>query len=201
MKRAHWLIPGVLLVVVAAIGLVNGLWNQRQIIEEVQNPYANVGGDFTLISKDGPVSLVDYRGKVVLLFFGYTLCPDVCPTDLAKMGAALRELSINELNEVQGMFVSIDPERDTRDKVSDYTAFFHENIIGLTGSLDEIGAVAKKYFVVYLKVDQEDSGVGYTIDHSATTYLIGRNGQVVELIRHGTIIEEILQSIRTALDG
>ena len=200
MTKVNWLISGILLVAIAAITLVAGLWTQRQT-EEIRNPYVNVGGEFTLFSKDGPVSLSDYRGKVVLLFFGYTLCPDVCPTDLARMGAVFRELSVHEANKVRGIFVSVDPERDTISKVTKYAAFFHENIIGLTGSANEVGAVAKQYFVLYQKVDNDDLILGYTIDHSAITYLIGRNGQVVELIRHGTTIEEIVQSIHATLDG
>ena len=200
MTKVNWLISGILLVAIAAITLVAGLWTQRQT-EEIRNPYVNVGGEFTLFSKDGPVSLSDYRGKVVLLFFGYTLCPDVCPTDLTRMGAVFRELSVHEANKVRGIFVSVDPERDTISKVTKYAAFFHENIIGLTGSANEVGAVAKQYFVLYQKVDNDDLILGYTIDHSAITYLIGRNGQVVELIRHGTTIEEIVQSIHATLDG
>ena len=200
MKRANWLISGVLLVAFAVISLVAGLWISRQN-NEIQNPYSNVGGEFTLVSKDGPVSLSDYQGRVVLLFFGYTLCPDVCPTHLARMGAAFNELTINELNKVRGIFVSVDSERDTQDKVSNYASFFHKNIIGLTGSPDEIRAVADKYFVVYQKIDQEGSALVYTLDHSATTFLIGRDGQVVELLRQGTIIEEMVRSIRVALDG
>jgi protein SCO1/2 len=199
MKSAKWWILGALLVVLIAISWATRLENQNQN-EEIQNPYGNVGGEFTLVSKDGLVSLSDYRGRIVLLFFGYTLCPDVCPTTLAKIGAVFRELSINEVSEVWGMFITVDPERDTIEKVSKYADFFHENIIGLTGSPEKIEKVAEKYFVLYQKIDHEDPALGYTVDHSATTYLIGRDGQVVELFRHRATIEEIVQSIRVTLD-
>ena len=117
------------------------------------------------------------------------------------MGAAFKVLSVDEVNEVQGIFISVDPDRDTLDKVSQYASFFHPNIIGLTGTSDEIEVVAKRYFVVYQKVNHEDLLLGYTLDHSTTTYIIGRNGQVVELIRHDTTVEEVVQSIRATLNG
>ncbi len=92
------------------------------------------GGDFTLHSKDGPVSLHDFKGKVVLLFFGYASCPDICPTSLAFSTKALNTLNEDELAQVQPLFVSIDPQRDSVDKMAEFVSFFHPGFIGLTGS-------------------------------------------------------------------
>ena len=165
---------------------------------EVQSPFATVGGEFTLISKDGEVSLSDFKGKVVLLFFGYTFCPDVCPTELAKMRGAFNDLSSSEIKQVVGIFVSVDSKRDTPEKVSASASFFHDRIIGLTGTREQISEVAKLYFVAYQKVEAEGSATGYTVDHTATTYLIGQDGKVQKLLR-GPTSQEIVQELRNQL--
>ena len=110
MNTRKLLIPIAVLVVAAMIGLGAGLWSQQQG-RDAENPYAHIGGDFTLASKTGPVSLSAFSGKVVLLFFGYTHCPDVCPTELAKMRAAFDDLTEREAEQVFGIFVSVDTER------------------------------------------------------------------------------------------
>ena len=185
------------LTIVVLVGLVAGLWIQHQD-REVTNPFATVGGDFTLISKDGEVSLSDFNGKVVLLFFGYTFCPDVCPTELAKMRGAFNDLSSSEIEQVVGIFVSVDTNRDTPEKVSAYASFFHDRIVGLTGTREQISEVAKLYFVAYQEVEAKGSATGYTVDHTATTYLIGQDGKVQKLLR-GPTSQEIVQELRNQL--
>ena len=197
MNTRKLLIPIAVLVVAAMIGLGAGLWSRQQG-RDAENPYAHIGGDFTLASKTGPVSLSAFSGKVVLLFFGYTHCPDVCPTELAKMRAAFDDLTQREAEQVFGIFVSVDTERDTPEKVSDYAAFFHERIIGLTGSAADISAVAKRYFALYQKATSDNGVLDYTMDHSATIYLIGRDGLVQGLMQRPTV-EEMVQAIRDAL--
>ena len=185
------------LMIVVLVGLVVGLWTQQQD-REVTNPYATVGGDFTLISKDGEVSLSDFNGKVVLLFFGYTFCPDVCPTELAKMRVAFNDLSSSEIEQVVGIFVSVDIKRDTPEKVGAYASFFHDRIIGLTGTREQISEVAKLYFVAYQEIETEGSATGYTVDHTATTYLIGQDGKVQKLLQ-GPTSQEIVRELRNQL--
>ena len=185
------------LMIAVLVGLAAGLWTQYQD-REVTNPYATVGGNFTLVSKDGEVSLADFKGKVVLLFFGYTFCPDVCPTELAKMRVAFNDLSSSEIEQVVGIFVSVDTNRDTPEKVSAYASFFHDRIIGLTGTREQISEVAKLYFVAYQEVEAESSATGYTVDHTATTYLIGQDGKVQKLLR-GPTSQEIVQELRNQL--
>ena len=185
------------LMIAVLVGLVAGLWTQYQD-REVTNPYATVGGNFTLVSKDGEVSLADFKGKVVLLFFGYTFCPDVCPTELAKMRVAFNDLSSSEIEQVAGIFVSVDTNRDTPEKASAYAAFFHDKIVGLTGTGEQVSEVAKLYFVGYQKVEAGGSAAGYTVDHTATTYLIGRDGKVQKLLQ-GLTSQEIVQELRNQL--
>ena len=162
-----------------------------------ENPIC-IGGEFTLMSDTGPVSLSSYAGQVVLIFFGYTYCPDVCPIELARMSSAFRELSLEEASQTRGLFITIDPERDTIKRVSDYAGFFHDNIVGLTGKPEEISEVAKKFSVVYQKSNDDDVS-HYVVDHSTTTYLIGRDGLVSNLLRPSLTSIEVAEAIQVAL--
>lgn len=115
------------------------------------------GGDFTLQSADGPVSLSDFRGKVVLIYFGYTSCPDVCPTSLGALSAALKQLSPREMDRVQPIFISVDPERDTPGKMVEYVHYFHPKMIGVTGSIEQVRKVADRYGAYFRKAEVKDS--------------------------------------------
>lgn len=159
---------------------------------------APLGGDFTLQSADGPVALHDFRGKVVLIYFGYTYCPDICPTSLSTTAQALSALEESELRQVKVLFVSVDSERDTVDKLKDYAAYFHPNIIGVTGSAEEVAAAAQRYGASYQKQEVKTDG-GYVVDHSAYTYLVDQNGKLVVSIAHATPAAEVLKQIRTLL--
>ena len=158
------------------------------------------GGDFTLQSEAGPVSLEQFRGKVVMLYFGYTWCPDICPTSLAMISAALRQLTPTELASVQTMFISVDPERDTLERLANYAQFFHPSILGVTGTPDEVAKVAKLYGAGYRKV-KEDSAAGYVVDHTADVYVIDRQGKLYRTLPHGTPPAKILAVLRELLHG
>lgn len=130
--------------------------------------------DFQLTDHNGRrVRLSDYtkEGKVVLLFFGYTHCPDVCPMALETMAKVIKALKPEEASRVQVLFISVDPERDTLEVLKGYVPYFYPTFIGLTGSEEEIRRVAKEYKAYYRKVEGESAG-GYLIDHTATIYLI-----------------------------
>ena len=157
------------------------------------------GGDFTLQSVNGPVALHDLKGKVVLLFFGYTFCPDICPTSLAFTSQALASLDKAELDKVQILFVTVDPERDTLDKLKAYTAYFHPSILGLSGTPKEIAEVAKIYGAVYAK-QQTGSAGGYVVDHSAYTYVIAPDGSLFKSLDHGTPPPQVIEAIRAAMN-
>jgi len=158
----------------------------------------DLGGDFTLQSVQGDVSLNDFRDKLVLIYFGYTWCPDICPTSLSLLAAALSQLNQSEINQVQGVFISVDPDRDTVKHLSNYSAFFHPKIIGLTGSKQQIDELAKRYGVSYRMVKQA-SATDYVVDHSSATYIVGKNGKLLETLPHATPVDNILVSIRKYL--
>ncbi|PWR00457.1 SCO family protein [Leucothrix pacifica] len=179
------------------------LSNKQTAGESKMTPIAgkSFGGDFTLTPKDGkPVSLSDYRGKIVVLYFGYASCPDVCPTSLAVIGSAMRSLSDTELEDVQGLFVSVDPERDNGEKLQQYAAYFHEKFDGITGTPEEIQKVARQYGSYFAKVDTE-SAMSYLMDHTSTTFIIGRDGKFVSSQPHGANAAAIAEAIREALKG
>ncbi len=157
-------------------------------------------GDFVVNTPDGTFSLTDYRGKVVLVYFGYTFCPDVCPTSLAALGQAFTALSAEELGRVKGVFVSVDPERDTLEILKVYAPFFHPNIVGATGTPEQLADIARRYGVSYMKQKPID-GRPYTVDHSSLTYLIGPDGKLAVALPHGSSPEELVAAIRQQLAG
>ena len=157
-----------------------------------------VGGNFTLDSPQGKLSLSTYRGKVVLLYFGYTFCPDVCPTALAIMAQAFAALAPGELEQVRGIFVSVDPERDTMEVLQAYAPFFHPVIVGASGTPEQVAEVARRYGVSYMKQKAID-GRPYTVDHSSATYLIAADGRLVSVLPHGLPAAEVVAAIRSRL--
>ncbi len=154
------------------------------------------GGEFTLQSLSGPVSLKDYRGKVTLLYFGYTMCPDVCPTNLSMMSNALMQLSDKELSQVQPIFISVDPKRDTMERLAEYSNYFHPSIIGASDTPEIIKELADRYGVAYQLVVQDASATNYVVDHSSETYVIDPQGKLVERLEHAAPPAEILAVIK-----
>lgn len=199
MSRRAWLaVIGVLLAILLWVAFV---WEPAPG-DAKPEPTATAalppGGDFTLASADGPVSLAGLRGKVVLIYFGYTFCPDVCPTSLDALGRAFALLTPEEQAQVVGLFVSIDPERDTLEMLKTYAPFFHPRIVGLGGTPDQVARVAGQYGARYAKQKARD-GNPYTVDHSSYTSLVGRDGRLAEAIPHATPPTEIAARIRKAL--
>jgi cytochrome oxidase Cu insertion factor (SCO1/SenC/PrrC family) len=147
---------------------------------------ATIGGPFTLTRHDGKrVTDADFRGKYMLVYFGFTHCPDVCPTALQVASAALDKVGSKAAG-VTPVFVSVDPERDTPESLKDYVSSFHKSFVGLTGSAQEIAAVAKSYRVYYQRVNDAKSTAGYTFDHSSIIYLMGPDGKFVTHFTHAT---------------
>ena len=147
---------------------------------------ALVGGPFTLTDHNGKrVTDKDFRGKFMVVFFGFTNCPDVCPTALQVMAAALDKLGANA-ERVTPVFISIDPEHDKPAQLASYVASFHPRLVGLTGSQAEIDAVAKAYRVYVKKVPDPKSTAGYTMDHSSIIYVMGPDGSYRAHFTHAT---------------
>lgn len=157
------------------------------------------GGDFTLQSADGDVSLGDFRGKLVLVYFGYTYCPDVCPTSLAATSDGLRLLTADEQARVAMIFVSVDPQRDTPARLKEYVAFFHSAIVGVTGKPEDIAEIARRYGVFYAVQKVETAGGGYVVDHSADTFVVGPDGRLQGRIVHATPPAQVAAEIRKRL--
>ncbi|HLO15846.1 MAG TPA: SCO family protein [Anaerolineales bacterium] len=147
-------------------------------------------GGIVLRSATGPVRLSDYQGKIVLLYFGYTSCPDVCPTSLAKLKAALSELSQEEAAQVQVIFISVDPDRDTPEKLEQYAHVFGSDFIGASGTRGEINLITES-LGVYYKINAPDADGNYTVDHSSFVYVMDRQGYLVMNWGHDVQPDEI----------
>lgn len=168
--------------------------------EQLELAAEPVGGDFTLTGKTGDVSLSDFRDQVVLIYFGYVFCPDVCPDSLARIAGALEQLDEPQRAEVQPLFISVDPERDTLEHLDHYTRWFHEDILGLTGDPEVIGDVADRYGAAYRRVDGESDQAGYLVDHSSFFYLVDREGALQEILPHGIDPAELAGVLQEALE-
>jgi len=153
------------------------------------------GGEFTLEGADGPVSLASLRGKVVLIYFGYASCPDVCPTSLAVIATALRTLTPAERERVRVLFISVDPLRDKPVMLKKYARAFHPNILGVTGQHSVIGDVAVRYGAYYGFTPIPSAG-GYAVDHTSVTSVVAPDGRLVEQLSHGTPPPRIAAAIR-----
>ena len=157
-----------------------------------------IGGPFTLTDQTGkPRNDVDFRGKLMLVYFGFTFCSDVCPTDLQQMGIAVDKLGVAG-EAVQPIFVTVDPERDTPEHLLEYMPFFHPRFVGLTGQAEAIEKAARAYRVYYKKVERDDKS-DYTVDHSAFIYLMGRAGEYLGFFPPGTSAERLAETIRLSL--
>ncbi len=162
--------------------------------------YDTIGGDFelnsTLGKKIGPQS---FRGKVLLVFFGYTSCPDICPITLTTIKNALEDLEIKELEQVQPLFISVDPERDTLEGMKQFLTFFHSSLVGVTGSAEELKAITKKFGAAYMKDTRSQSAADYLIAHSGYIYLMDQQGRTRALYRTSNKAEEMVEGIRKLL--
>jgi len=167
------------------------LENKRIVAE-----YAGyTAGDFTLQGAEGEVSLHDFEGRIVLIYFGYTYCPDVCPTSLSVMGQAMQLLE--DKANVKGLFISFDPERDTLDKLNAYAPFFHPEITGLTSSAPRILEVTTRYGVYYKKVEREDKD--YLVDHTSRIYIIDEQGKLAGVVGHGATPQDLVERVERLL--
>ena len=181
--RARLALVGILL---AAVVFGTGgflLLSARDNYQPGQTAAVSIGGPFTLTDGNGKqVTDRDFRGKYLLVYFGYTFCPDVCPTTLNQVAAAMQKLGA-KAEQVQPLFVTIDPQRDTPSVVRQYAAAFDARLIGLTGTPEQVAQIAREYRVYYA-VHRTGSGASdYTMDHSSVIYLIGPDGRFVAPIR------------------
>ena len=195
-ERILTAIAGLLALVVLGVAL---FWQPEMPERAIPRAAIAAGGDFTLQSVTGPLSLKDYRGKLVLVYFGYTYCPDICPTSLAATAEGLKQLTPEELAKVAMIFISVDPKRDTPARLKEYAEFFHPAIVGATGTAEAIAEVAKRYGVFYAEQKVDTAGGGYVVDHSSDTFVIAPDGQLVAKIAHATPPDQVAVAIRKHL--
>jgi protein SCO1/2 len=190
----------VFLLLVAA-GLGAFLWFEGDRVPRMGQTLVSgqiaVGGPYALTDQDGkPRASSDFAGKYQLIYFGYTFCPDVCPTTLALMGAALDRLGPTQ-DRIVPVFITIDPERDTPEVLKKYVAAFGPRFVGLTGTPDEIAKVEKEYRV-YAKKGPVENGT-YAMDHSSVIYLMGPDGKLASFYDEATTPEDLAQKIKAKL--
>jgi len=168
---------------------------QRTTVSE-----AEIGGAFQLTNHRGEqVTDVTYAGDHMLIYFGYTFCPDICPLGLQTMMTAYDELPTVMQNAVTPIFVTIDPERDTVSALADYVDLFHPDLIGLTGSSDEIADIAKAYRIFYAKVTNVESPADYLVNHSVSTYLMAPNSKYIARFGHDSSPDDLSIGVKEAL--
>lgn len=190
------------LVLLLAAGIGGYAFMNREQNRQQGSGTALVGGPFALVDQDGRrVTEKDFLGKYMLVFFGYTFCPDVCPTELQVMAAALDQMG-PAAERIQPVFVSIDPERDTPEVMKAYVGNFGPRLVGLTGTPAEVAAMAKAYRVYFAKAGNSGSSTDYLMDHSSIIYLMGPDGSFVKHMPYTTdaakLASELTETLRTS---
>jgi protein SCO1 len=184
-----WMLVGT--VVIALLAAVI-LWRMRPPEFHgvfIQSP--DQAADFTLMTSTGePMSLSDFGDKEVMLYFGYTFCPDVCPTTLNDLAVMMEELGPKRAEKVQVIMVSVDPERDTVEQLATYMPYFHPSFLGMTGSLEDIQTIASQ-FGIFFERQEGDTQAGYLVDHTAVVTLVDRDGHVRMVFPYGTTGEDM----------
>lgn len=199
-RLAAVMVLGLLIGAVAAIVAVPGL---REKLDKVAGPVvsgkAQVGGPFSLLDTTGKrVTDKDFRGRFMLVYFGFTYCPDVCPTGLQVISAVLDQLG-GKADRIAPIFISLDPERDTPQQMAEYVKSFGPRIIGLTGTPEEVAEVARAYRVYFKKVKDEKSTAGYSVDHTSIMYVMDTKGEFVTHFTHATAVDAILARLQKLL--
>lgn len=163
---------------------------------DAQSGDALVRADFTLQTGGGKtVTDKDLRGRYLLVYFGFTHCPDICPTSLLLMSNATAKLG-DKVAKVQPIFISVDPERDTPKIASDYASHFGKNVLGLSGTPEQVKHAADSFKVYYSKVEDKDSALGYVVDHSGFIYLMGPDGKYLAHYAHNVSEQELTKGLQ-----
>lgn len=189
------------------IGLLAGELIRRNSQDEAtaRGLTAAIGGPFSLVDQTGQRrSEADFAGQPMLIFFGFTYCPDVCPTALDRLGVSLdilRDTAPQAYAKLQPLFISVDPARDTPDALAEYLAYFHPKITGLTGTTQEIDAVKRAYKVYAARAQQADENGNYLVDHSSFFYLMDGDNKYLAHFPHMLAPEEMAQQLSKKLSA
>jgi protein SCO1/2 len=202
LRNKQALLPYLLLLAALAGGV---LWYESSQVprlgQVITSGVAQVGGPFKLTDQSGKtVTAADFRGRYMLIYFGYSFCPDVCPTTLSVMADALNKMGAGG-SRITPVFITIDPERDTPAVLKDYMAAFGPRFVGLTGSPDAIKAVEKEYRVYAVKkpVDPANPKRGYGMDHSSVIYLMGPDGKMVAFYDEAISPDDLAKDLRSKI--
>ncbi len=190
---------------ILALGIASYLYlqpkpaiNQAQFDSNATGAQGSYGGPFTLTNDDGArVTNDTYAGRYLLIYFGYTFCPDVCPTSLSVMTQALDRLELEASEKaaaIQPLFITVDPERDTVEVLNNYVDFFHPRLVGLTGSPEEIAGVIADYRIYAKKVTEEGAS-DYLMDHTSAFVFLDPQGRFIRLFTHGTSAQEMADAL------
>lgn len=163
------------------------------------DPYAinnpNFGGDIVLPASS--FDLKNYRGKIALIYFGYTHCPDICPTTLGTMAQAVNKLSPEQQKNIVGIFISVDPARDSPEQLKAYSQFFHPNFIGVTGEIDQLRELIQRYRG-YFQINAPKAGEkSYSVDHTGSIYVINRQGQTTHVLAGDAGVDALSQVLQS----
>lgn len=190
-------LSAVALLIVGILVFVLLTGNDHPLVD-VGGKDGELGGDFSLQSAEGKVSLSDYKGKVVVVYFGFLSCPEVCPTSMGVLKSSFNKLG-EQSDNVQGILISIDPKRDTFDKLANFANYYHQNIIGVTGTPDEIDNVAREYGAYFKAIKSDELDKDYVFEHSSRYYIINQQGDLVDAMRHSTTPNELTAKIKSLL--
>jgi protein SCO1/2 len=192
---------GLIIAAAAALAMLVGFTGRVLLLggEGAEQGIPSIGGAFTLVDHQGRTTTErDLAGKLLLVYFGFTFCPDVCPTELQTMSLALDVLG-PAAEQVQPVFVSVDPERDTPVQLAEYLKSFHARFLGLTGSPEQVQAAARAYKVYYAKAKAGADDAAYSVDHTGFVYLMDRQNRYLAHFAPGTPPERMAERIRAAL--
>ena len=155
--------------------------------------------NFTLNTIDGEITKDSFKGKVLAVYFGYTYCPDVCPTSLSSLASALNSFDKEKIKDFVGIFISVDPKRDSLKNLKAYAKYFHPNFIGASSTKENIDDITKRYESYYKKVELKNSAMGYSISHTSFIYLFDKVGRFIAKVDHFSDPSKIKESLKKAL--
>lgn len=203
MNQSKSLLLGVISTLLLLLLVVMFIWSpSAEPVKHHKHPLAvnpePEGGDFTVEILNADMHLSDYLGKTVILYFGYTQCPDISPITLSIIADALKKLNAKEQDTVQAIFVSIDPERDNTARLEEYSAHFHPKLIAATAEAEVIATIAARYGVSYEFIET-DLQPGPVINHSSGIYIINNTGELTNVLAYGVNADAILDAVRVLI--
>lgn len=155
--------------------------------------------DFTVNTNKGEISKEDFNGEVLAIYFGYTFCPDACPTSLSTLASALNTFPLNKQNNLKALFISLDPNRDKVENLEEYAKYFHKNFLGATSDKKNLDMITKNYNTFYKILKQEDSAISYSVSHTSYIYIFNKEGKLHKVIKHFSDVDTVKKVLAEVL--